>query len=381
MKADLIVQIVRYGVSVNGGTTCGVAWLANDSLFSPYLADFAFSVSALESRSGQACSDAVVAHEMGHNFGLDHDSATSPSTQTYYPYARGYKNYAFGTVMSYTTNRINRLSNPDINYSGSPTGAPIGTYGEAHAAQAVRNVMSDFEAIYDNVEPVYHTVNTSIGANGSISPSSASVLQGSATSFIITPSTNYAIASASGCQGSLSGNIYTTGAITGACTVTVQFERYRWAQASANSTVTFGGLPTGYSFKCVGTVSNLSGSSPQSNTVWFSTQAPTVPAAPRITRTDYGDGEIYLYVSAGADGGLGITSFTAACTDGTNTFIGTSNTSPITVSSLTNDVEYSCSVVATNALGDSAASAPSPPITPEFIPVGLPIWLLHEASK
>ena len=48
---------------------------------------------------------------------------------------------------------------------------------------------------------------------------------------------------------------------------------------------------------------------------------------------------------------------------------------------LTNGVGYSCSVTATNAAGTSTASATSPPIVPEYIPVGLPIWLLYEASK
>ena len=105
------------------------------------------------------------------------------------------------------------------------------------------------------------------------------------------------------------------------------------------------------------------------------------PATPQITSTDYGDDEIYLSVSIANNGGSTISSYVVTCTDGTTQYTGTSSTSRITVSGLTNGVGYSCSVRATNAAGTSTASATSPPIVPEYIPVGLPIWLLYEASK
>ena len=70
------------------------------------------------------------------------------------------------------------------------------------------------------------------------------------------------------------------------------------------------------------------------------------------------------------------------CRDSSTPYTGTSSTSRITVSGLTNGVGYNCSVTATNAAGASPASASSLPITPEaFIATGLPIWLLYEASK
>jgi hypothetical protein len=68
-----------------------------------------------------------------------------------------------------------------------------------------------------------YTVSTSAGANGSISPTSATVNHGSATSFTVTPNSGYYIATTSGCNGSLSGSTYTTGAITAACTVSATF--------------------------------------------------------------------------------------------------------------------------------------------------------------
>ena len=104
-----------------------------------------------------------------------------------------------------------------------------------------------------------------------------------------------------------------------------------------------------------------------------------IPSTPQITNIDYGNEEIYLTVSD--NGGSAISSYTATCTDGATEYTGTSTTSRITVSGLTNGVGYSCSVTATNAAGTSTPSASSPPVTPEYIPVGLPIWLLYEASN
>ena len=106
------------------------------------------------------------------------------------------------------------------------------------------------------------------------------------------------------------------------------------------------------------------------------------PSQPVITSTDYGNEEIYLSVSVSNDGGFPITSYTATCTVGATQYTGTSSTPRITVSGLTNGVGYRCSVTATNAVGGaSTASATSPLITPEYVPVGLPIWLLFEAIQ
>ena len=85
-------------------------------------------------------------------------------------------------------------------------------------------------------------------------------------------------------------------------------------------------------------------------------EEPSAPDAPTITRTESGDGEIYLYVKVSDDGGPTITGYTASCTDGTTTFTGTGTESPITVGGLTNYTEYSCTVTATNDIGTSAAS-------------------------
>lgn len=104
--------------------------------------------------------------------------------------------------------------------------------------------------------------------------------------------------------------------------------------------------------------------------------SPLNPGTPNIDRTDYGDGEIVLHVSATGV----VTSYTASCTDGTNTITGTASSSPVTVSGLTNGVGYTCTVVAENAYGSSAASSATSSIIPEAAS-GLPVWLLYQATQ
>ena len=106
-----------------------------------------------------------------------------------------------------------------------------------------------------------------------------------------------------------------------------------------------------------------------------------LPTTPVIRSADHEDETIRLIVSVGDDGGAAITGYTATCTDGTNTYTGTSTSSPITVSGLTNDVAYTCTVTATNSVGTSSASAATDPITPEATAIGLPIWLLYQATQ
>ena len=72
-------------------------------------------------------------------------------------------------------------------------------------------------------EPQLYTVSASSGSGGSISPGSRSVQSGQTTTFTVTPDTAYSIASVTGCNGSLSGNTYTTGAVTSACSVQASF--------------------------------------------------------------------------------------------------------------------------------------------------------------
>ena len=68
-----------------------------------------------------------------------------------------------------------------------------------------------------------HTVSTIQNANGSITPQSLDIDSGNTAEFTITPDLGYQIDTVTGCSGSLSGNTYTTGAVTADCTVSVSF--------------------------------------------------------------------------------------------------------------------------------------------------------------
>lgn len=72
-------------------------------------------------------------------------------------------------------------------------------------------------------EPQRFTVTASAGSGGSISPGTRSVQSGQTTSFTLSVNEGYSIASVTGCNGSLSGNTYTTGAITAACSISATF--------------------------------------------------------------------------------------------------------------------------------------------------------------
>jgi len=152
------------------------------------------------------------------------------------------------------------------------------------------------------------------------------------------------------------------------------------ARNDSGSPIEVFGATRGRDYTCtVAPVTKL-GTTPVSDpyTVYVPLELPTVPT---ITSTDYEDGKIILIVSVSDNGGTDITGYEATCTDGTNTFTATSTSSVITVSGLTNDVAYTCTVTATNSVGTSSASAATAPITPEESTDSLPIWLLYKASQ
>jgi uncharacterized repeat protein (TIGR01451 family) len=69
-----------------------------------------------------------------------------------------------------------------------------------------------------------HVVTPVAGSGGSIVPSTPqTVNDGQTIAFTVTPNTGFAIDSVTGCGGSLTGNTYTTGAITADCTVNATF--------------------------------------------------------------------------------------------------------------------------------------------------------------
>lgn len=123
-----------------------------------------------------------------------------------------------------------------------------------------------------------------------------------------------------------------------------------FATSGPESPITVNGLTNGVEYTCSVVASNDLGDSPQSNTKLVT--LPTVPEAPTLDAAIEGDQSAELSFTPNGDGGLPITGYTAKC--GAVTMDGP--VSPITVSGLTNGVEYSCSVVASNDRGDSPVS-------------------------
>ena len=108
----------------------------------------------------------------------------------------------------------------------------------------------------------------------------------------------------------------------------------------------------------------------------------TAPGPPLITATDYGNQEIVLTISVADTGNANIERYEATCSDGTNTYTGTSTSSPVIVSGLTNGVAYTCTVAVTNSANlTSAPSTATAPIIPEELIRGMPIWLLYQATQ
>ena len=86
-----------------------------------------------------------------------------------------------------------------------------------------------------------YTVTRVAGANGAIAASTAQrVNYGRNTVFTVTPSVGYHIASVTGCDGTLMGSIFTTGALTADCTVTATFAIDGYSVASYTLTYTAG---------------------------------------------------------------------------------------------------------------------------------------------
>lgn len=147
-QADLVAVITGPG----GGCGCAYVWrnLQFDFFASGY------SVTRLSCAVGNL----TLAHEYGHNFGMEHDPAngTNPDNASY-PFAFGhYVDGHFRTVMSYANPceqgciRQPLFSNPDVDFEGVPTGLD-GQRNNAEVARLIAPAISEFFVTQDHPLP------------------------------------------------------------------------------------------------------------------------------------------------------------------------------------------------------------------------------------
>lgn len=123
------------------------------------------------------------------------------------------------------------------------------------------------------------------------------------------------------------------------------------------------GLANGTAVSCVVSAANVRGSSAPSAPSASVTPA-TVPDAPGSVVATRGNAQVSVAFAAPADGGSAVISYSAACGNATQS--GTA--SPVTVTGLSNGTPVSCTVKASNDVGEGASSAPSNSVTPATTP-------------
>ena len=170
--ADFVTQLHRTG-------ECGIGYMAVS-------ASYAWNV------VGPDCGPLAMAHELGHNMGLNHSRKQGDTGGARYPYALGHGvDGLFGTVMTYAwlyvnkpSGRLAKFSNPDVNCLGAPCGVAAGQPDQANAALALNNVKNEiaaFRAPTVSSSSQSSVVVTSSSRASSISSSSSSSFRSSSS--------------------------------------------------------------------------------------------------------------------------------------------------------------------------------------------------------
>jgi hypothetical protein len=99
-----------------------------------------------------------------------------------------------------------------------------GNYTESFNVPVVAPTVVNHTIDVEGSSAETHTVTVASGNGGLISPSTIDVVEGGTQSFTLTPDAGYRIASVTGCNGTLVGDVYTLTAVSGACSINVTFE-------------------------------------------------------------------------------------------------------------------------------------------------------------
>lgn len=225
LGADFVSQLHQTGA-------CGLGWVSISK-------NYTFNV------VGPNCGPLTMAHELGHNMGLNHSRLQGNTGGSRYAYGLGYGvDSQFSTIMAYSglfhTSRINRFSNPTILCKGLPCGVPIDRADSAYAALALSNVKDEIAGFRATA-----TGASSASSVPASSKSSSSVVSSAkSSSSSVKSSASSVKSSIASSQASSASSVSSVASLN----VTIQAENYvaSYGIDTENTTDTGGGLNVGW---------------------------------------------------------------------------------------------------------------------------------------